>query len=171
MTGAIPGPLRAAAGLAAVAIDEARRLPNRLVALPVYAVSSALQTTLKVRQHYAELVDRGDALLAELRSDTADSDTDGGEPAWATFDEDDDVFAGTEAGDPPTAADLQHPPEPAAPVAPVPGYDDLSLPSLRARLRSLTVTELGALLVYENAHASRPAYVTMLQNRIDTVTS
>ena len=77
----IPMPLRAVAGLAAVTIDEARRLPDRLVGLPVLAVSTALQTSLRVQQHYAELVARGDQLLGQLRTQTD------GAPPWARFDD------------------------------------------------------------------------------------
>jgi hypothetical protein len=49
------------------------------------------------------------------------------------------------------------------------GYDDLSLPQLRARLRRFTVEELTELLDYERGHANRPAFVGMLSRRIATV--
>ena len=45
-------------------------------------------------------------------------------------------------------------------------YDSLTLAQLRARLRALSVEELTDLLDYENAHAARPPFVTMLSNRI-----
>ena len=45
-------------------------------------------------------------------------------------------------------------------------YDSLTLAQLRARLRALSVDELTALLDYENAHAARTPFVTMLSNRI-----
>ncbi|SUE17059.1 Uncharacterised protein [Rhodococcus gordoniae] len=45
-------------------------------------------------------------------------------------------------------------------------YDSLTLAQLRARLRTLSVDELTALLDYENAHAARTPFVTMLSNRI-----
>src|SRR5215467_12695442 len=82
MSTAIPTPLRAMAGLAAATIDEVRRLPAQLVGFPVLAVSTALQTSLKVQQHYADLVVRGDELLAQLRPEPAEA------PSWATFDDD-----------------------------------------------------------------------------------
>lgn len=78
----IPQPLRAAAGLAAVAIDSARKLPQQVVGLPVLAVSAALQASLKAQQRYAELVTRGDQLLGQLRGQEE------GTPAWARFDDD-----------------------------------------------------------------------------------
>jgi hypothetical protein len=82
MTREIPGPLRAAAGLAAVAVDEARRLPSRLAGLPVLAVGAAMQASMRAQQRYAELLGRGDQVLAHLR----ESDE---QPPWARFDEDD----------------------------------------------------------------------------------
>jgi len=52
------------------------------------------------------------------------------------------------------------------PALPVPGYDGLSLPSLRSRLRSLDARQLGVLIDYENSHAGRPDVVRMYQRRI-----
>jgi hypothetical protein len=49
------------------------------------------------------------------------------------------------------------------------GYDELSLPQLRARLRRYTADELGELLEYERAHGNRPSFVGMLTRRIATV--
>ncbi|MFC4605561.1 lipid droplet-associated protein [Rhodococcus kronopolitis] len=50
-------------------------------------------------------------------------------------------------------------------------YDNLTLAQLRARLRSLSVEELTALLAYENAALSRAPFQTMLGNRITTATA
>ena len=44
----IPEPVRAVAGLAATLLDEARKLPTTLPALPVRAIGLAMQTTLKL---------------------------------------------------------------------------------------------------------------------------
>ena len=41
---------------------------------------------------------------------------------------------------------------------------------LRGKLRSLTLEEVTELLAWESAHADRPPFVTMLTNRITTVT-
>lgn len=54
--------------------------------------------------------------------------------------------------------------------AALPGYAELSIPQLRAKLRTLTLADLRALLAWEHAHADRPPFVTMLSNRINTVT-
>jgi hypothetical protein len=61
------------------------------------------------------------------------------------------------------------PPAPAASDLPVPGYDELSVASLRARMRSLDVAQLRALVVYESAHAARPAVLAMFERRIAKV--
>lgn len=58
---------------------------------------------------------------------------------------------------------------PAAGPAAYPEYPQLSIPQLRGRLRFLTLTDLRALLEWELANGARPPYLTMLQNRITTV--
>ena len=81
MSTPIPPPLRAAAGLAAAALDSARKVPQQLVGLPVLAISTALQASLKAQQAYAGLVARGDEVLGQLRGQPDD-------PPWARFDDD-----------------------------------------------------------------------------------
>jgi hypothetical protein len=57
--------------------------------------------------------------------------------------------------------------EPALPPElPVPGYDGLSLPSLRARLRNLDAAQLRVLVEYEKSAARRQEVVTMFERRI-----
>lgn len=55
------------------------------------------------------------------------------------------------------------------PLSEASGYDELSLPQLRARLRRFTADELAELLEYERAHGNRPSFVGMLTRRIATV--
>src|SRR5580704_7257908 len=54
----------------------------------------------------------------------------------------------------------------AEPGAPLPNYDELSIASLRARLRNLGVTQLRQLVKYESAHAGRADVITMFERRI-----
>ena len=54
----------------------------------------------------------------------------------------------------------------AAAPAPLPNYDELSVPSLRARLRNLDVTQVRQLAEYERAHAARAEVLTMFERRI-----
>jgi len=75
-----PGPVRAVVGLLASAAEEAKHLPDRAIELPMLAVSTALQASLRAQQRYARLAARGDEVL-HRRPPTDEP------PAWATFDE------------------------------------------------------------------------------------
>ena len=57
-------------------------------------------------------------------------------------------------------------PEPVAAAAPLPNYDELSVASLRARLRNLDVAQVRELAEYERAHAARADVLTMFERRI-----
>jgi hypothetical protein len=67
---------------------------------------------------------------------------------------------------------MQQEAEPAPPATalgedlPVPNYDQLSVASLRARLRVLDAGQVQTLLDYENAHESRPAVITLFERRL-----
>jgi len=58
---------------------------------------------------------------------------------------------------------------PAGGDLPLPGYDELSVPSLRARMRSLNPAQLRALADYERAHEGRDAVLAMFERRIAKV--
>ena len=59
-------------------------------------------------------------------------------------------------------------PAAAAPAGdlPVPNYDDLSVASLRARLRNLSADQISQLIDYEKSHAGRADVITMFERRI-----
>jgi hypothetical protein len=61
----------------------------------------------------------------------------------------------------PPAAELASPAD-----LPVPGFDKVSLPSLRSRLRNLDAAQLRALADYERATANRADVLGMLERRI-----
>jgi hypothetical protein len=73
---------------------------------------------------------------------------------------------------PPEAAPAQaQPPEapeaapgPASP--PLPNYDELTVASLRARLRNLSAEQVRQLASYEREHAGRAEVITMFERRI-----
>ena len=84
------------------------------------------------------------------------------------------------AAEPVTLAEPADPPAPAGPAVqagltadapPLPGYDDMSLPSLRARLRVLDAATLRALLDYEKAHAHRDDVITLFERRLEKITA
>jgi hypothetical protein len=54
----------------------------------------------------------------------------------------------------------------AAGAAPLPNYDELSVASLRARLRNLDVAQVRQCAEYERAHAARAEVLTMFERRI-----
>jgi len=71
----------------------------------------------------------------------------------------------------PAAPATRAPATPDTPAAgagalPLANYDQLSLASLRARLRVLDAAQVSLLLDYEKAHESRPDVVTMFERRI-----
>jgi hypothetical protein len=72
----------------------------------------------------------------------------------------------------PAPAAKAAPPAKSAPAAPpLPRYDELSLPSLRARLRTLDATTIKATLAYEKAHARRDDVISMLERRLAKITT
>ena len=49
---------------------------------------------------------------------------------------------------------------------PLPGYESMPVAAIRARLRSLDVDQLQALLVHEQKNAARPEIIGMIERRI-----
>jgi hypothetical protein len=180
MTSPLPLPVRVAAGLVATAVEQARELPRLALELPVTAVSQALQASMRVQQKVTELAIKGDRVLG-VGPPIED------EPAWATFDEDlpprsNGLAVGeatvTALHPDPGPVDPEPVPDPSADSAGgaaadgpdvLPGYAGLTIPQLRGKLRHLGVDELRELLAWEHAHGDRPPYVTMLSNRIATL--
>jgi hypothetical protein len=62
-------------------------------------------------------------------------------------------------------------PEAAPAALPIANYDELSVASLRARLRNLSVEQLAELVAYEKGHAARGDVITMFERRIAKVES
>ena len=195
----LPLPVRVAAGLAVTAVDRARHLPEKLAELPVTMVSQALQFSMRLQQQMTELAIKGDGALSTLRPveespewATFDEDETAGEydaspsrnGARSRFEttqlDSDDVPEEATSSDDPWAAeesviqreldnadpDDEEPDEP--PIS-LPGYPDLTLPQLRARMRRLNVDELNELVDYERSHDDRPEFVGMLTRRIGTL--
>jgi hypothetical protein len=186
----VPLPVRVAVGLVVTAVEQARKLPEQLVDLPVTAASRAVQAGMRVQQRVTELAIKGDQVFSLLQP-VEDS------PPWARFDEDDEppetgrapsaahadnidkVARGGEVDEADVAQALTPPPPSADGIRPaasrpselLAGYDEMSVAELRTKLRELSLPQLEALLVYEHTHRDRPAFVTLLSNRISTVRS
>lgn len=148
-----PLPVRIVAGLTVTAAEQARQLPGYLVGLPITVASQALQVSMRIQQQVTELAIKGDEVLADLRTPEE-------QPAWATFDEDEPSWQ-PRVVDPP---EEEH-------SSVVADYDQLTLPQLRGKLRSLSEEELQRLLDHERAHRDRPEFRRMLSNRLERVRS
>lgn len=188
----LPLPVRVAAGLVVTAVEEVRDLPRTVVGLPITAVSQVLQLSMRAQQVVTELAIKGDTALDGARP-VEDA------PSWARFDEEFDDEPPPPRGAVPvrrlprdTDVDALGPTTPprrnghAAPrtgvagedgataaITPdaLPGYETMTIAQLRGRLRSLDLDQVTELLAWESAHADRPPFVTMLSNRITTLTA
>jgi hypothetical protein len=59
----------------------------------------------------------------------------------------------------------------AAGALPLANFDELTVASLRARLRNLSNDDLNQLMTYERAHQNRPEVIKMFQNRLIKMTT
>ncbi|GAA4666595.1 lipid droplet-associated protein [Gordonia humi] len=107
-----PYAARVVAGLLVTTVEETRKLPTRVITMPMSAVSSAVQAGMRLQQNVAELAIKGDEILAPIFDKTEE------QPAWATFDEDEI--------DPPAPAPA--PKAPAQPASAVETPDDAAEP-------------------------------------------
>ena len=179
-----PYGVRLLVGAAVTAIEETRKLPQTILTYPMTVASQLAHIVMKVQQDLADLVIKGDETLESIFPPKDE------QPEWATFDEDlDDApsvpvtdgerltegrFALFTGGEPETLE-----PEPVArPMsAGAPEivedleYESLTLAQLRARLTSLRVPDLEALLAYEDATKARAPFQTLLSNRITRATA
>jgi hypothetical protein len=179
-----PYGIRLLVGAAATVVEETRKLPQTILMYPMTLVSQAAHLIMRWQQNVADLVIKGDETLDALFPPRDE------QPEWATFDEDLDEgaqvtplsserdrraegrFALYSADPPePTTLDtksgnkktaMSEPPDIVIEL----DYDELTLAQLRARLQSLSVTDLDALLAYEEATKARAPFQTLLANRI-----
>ena len=187
-----PYGVRLLIGAATFAVEETIRLPKTILMYPMTLASQAAHIVMRFQQNLAELVIKGDATLEQIFPPKDE------QPEWATFDEDlgddDEPAADLPDGDrraegrfalyttPDSSADSPTQPvsrakKPAAksaaapPVADELDYESLTLAQLRARLQTLDLDELEALLAYEEATKARAPFQTLLANRITRATA
>ena len=67
MSSSLPTPLAAALGVVPTMLDRAKRVPGRLVQLPILAVSNTLTALETVRREYDHLAERGENVVGRLR--------------------------------------------------------------------------------------------------------
>lgn len=194
----LPFPVRVAAGLVVTAVEEVRDLPRTVVGLPITAVSQVLQLSMRAQQVVTELAIKGDTALEGARpvedapswarfDDELDDDP---VPARASVPvrrlgredpsrEYGDLTAIAADGGaskrngrgPHTGQAGEDGPTAAVTPDALPGYETMTIAQLRGRLRSLSLDQVTELLAWESAHADRPPFVTMLSNRITTLTA
>lgn len=175
-----PYGVRLLVGAAVTAIEETRKLPQTILMYPMTVASQVAHLVMKVQQDVADLVIKGDETLESIFPPKDE------QPEWATFDEDveDDggpaapVSDGERLTEGRFALFSNGEPEPAEPE-PEPAstgeapeivteldYESLTLAQLRARLNTMSVADLEALLAYEEATKARAPFQTLLANRI-----
>ncbi|MGH3824847.1 MAG: lipid droplet-associated protein [Pseudonocardiaceae bacterium] len=192
----VPLPVRVAVGLMVTAVEQARKLPEQLADLPVTAASRAVQAGMRVQQRVTELAIKGDQVFSLFRPventpPWARFDEDGEPPRPATDATANGSDKARKAGPPirpevgevdeadvaraltpsPTSAAGAKPGDGGVTPSALAGYDEISLAQLRSRLRRFSLPQLVELLEYEHAHQNRPAFATLLSNRISTVRS
>jgi hypothetical protein len=184
-----PYGVRLLVGAATVAVEETMKLPKTILMYPMTLVSTAAHLVMRFQQNLAELVIKGDSTLESIFPPKEEK------PEWATFDEDlpaaieglpegegdrraEGRFAlysvsdAPEATDPPAGPGRQSKKSGGSKAVPQPAvaaeldYPTLTLAQLRARLPSLGVDKLEALLAYEQATKARAPFQTLLANRI-----
>jgi hypothetical protein len=181
-----PYGVRLLVGAAATAVEETRKLPQTILMYPMTVASQVASIVIHLQQNLADLVNKGDETLENLFPPKDE------QPEWATFDEDDadaepaadgerrteGRFALFTTGEPETSDTGEtSPPRRASAATETPAivtdldYESLTLAQLRARLPSLSVDDLEALLAYEGATRSRAPFQTLLANRITRATA
>jgi len=170
------------------AIEETRKLPQTILMYPMTIVSQVAHLVMKLQQDVADLVNKGDEALDQLFPPKDE------QPQWATFDEDledsapttpsldgerltEGRFALFTGGEPQSLDGYPATTETELAKADPPDivteldYESLTLAQLRARLTSLRVADLEALLDYEDATKARAPFQTLLANRITRATA
>ncbi len=98
----------------------------------------------------------------EARADDAPATAE--KPGPSAVSEPQPAAAAAEEDTPASAAEPEA--RPAEPAPPLPNYDQLSIASLRARLRNLDIAQVRGLVEYEKGHAGRTDVLGMLERRI-----
>ncbi len=194
-----PYGVRLLVGAATLAVEETIRLPKTILMYPMTLVSQAAHIVMRFQQNMAELVIKGDSTLEQIFPPkeeqpewaTFDEDLDDDAPGLGVDASDPENrtegrFALYTAPDPAAgSASADHPTRPvsatrakkSATNVPAPAvadeldYETLTLAQLRARLQTLDLDELEALLAYEEATKSRAPFQTLLANRITRATA
>jgi hypothetical protein len=186
-----PYGVRLLIGAATMAVEETIRLPKTILMYPMTLASTAAHIVMRFQQNVAELVIKGDSTLEHIFPPKDE------QPEWATFDEDlpdddDDasapdterrtegrfaLYTSADGATGPSDSWARSAATPAKQSVSAPAvveeldYEELTLAQLRARLQTLDLDELEALLAYEEATKGRAPFQTLLANRITRATA
>jgi hypothetical protein len=170
-----PYGVRLLVGAATFAVEETLKLPKTILMYPMTLASLTAHIVMRFQQNMAELVIKGDSTLEQIFPPKEE------QPEWATFDEDLDGAEGDAdaSGARLDGSDAENRAEGrfalyTAPDPPAGGFGvdhPLTLAQLRARLQTLDLDELEALLAYEEATKARAPFQTLLANRITRATA
>jgi hypothetical protein len=190
--GSAPYGVRLLVGAATMVVEETIKLPKTILMYPMTLASQAAAVVMRFQQNVAELVIKGDATLEYVFPPKEE------QPEWATFDEDlpddddDDasapdierrtegrfaLYTSSDGATGPSDSWARSAATPAKKSVSAPAvveeldYEQLTLAQLRARLPSLDLDELEALLAYEEATKGRAPFQTLLANRITRATA
>jgi hypothetical protein len=190
--GSAPYGVRLLVGAATMAVEETIKLPKTILMYPMTLASTAAAVVMRFQQNVAELVIKGDATLEHIFPPKDE------QPEWATFDEDlpddddDDasapdierrtegrfaLYTSSDGATGPSDSWARSAATPAKKSVSAPAvveeldYEQLTLAQLRARLQTLDLDELEALLAYEEATKGRAPFQTLLANRITRATA
>jgi hypothetical protein len=190
-----PYGVRLLVGAATVAVEETIRLPKTILMYPMTLASEVAHIVMRFQQNLAELVNKGDSTLesifppkdekpewatfdedSEVALETSgggfaelpdgaggDRRAEGRFALYSIADAHEDASALVKGASKKSKAEAAVP-EPS--VAAELDYSTLTLAQLRARVQSLGVDDLEALLAYEQATKARAPFETLLANRI-----
>lgn len=196
-----PYGIRLLVGVALTAIEETRKLPQTIVMYPMTVASTLAQIVMKMQQDLAGLAIKGDAALESIfppkeeKPDWATFDedlppeperkpangerqTEGRFALYSVTDGIDNRGSGltqptnvksTKANT--AGRRAQKPAVAPPPIAVELDYESLTLAQLRARIQSLSVADLRALLAFEESSKGRAPFQTLLANRITRATA
>jgi hypothetical protein len=187
-----PYGVRLLVGAAVTAFEETRKLPQTILMYPMTVVSQIAQLVMKMQQDVAGLVIKGDETLESLfppkdeqaQWATFDDELETGSDAddavadvvtlpvrdgerltegrFALFSGEPESPNGATSRETVSAGATDEAPEIVVEL----DYEELTLAQLRARLTSLRVADLEALLAYEESTKARAPFQTLLANRI-----
>lgn len=190
-----PYGVRLLVGAAVTALEETRRLPQTILMYPMTVASQIAQLVMKMQQDVADLVIKGDEALETLFPPkdeqpewaTFDDELDTGEDAdsgadvvnlpvrdgerltegrFALFSGEPETSNNSSSRDTASSSVSSSATDTVPDIVAELDYEDLTLAQLRARLTSLRVPDLEALLAYEESTKARAPFQTLLANRI-----